>query len=363
MWLRKKIDTMKSLNVFAPINPLGYGVAGKNCSIMLNKFFDVSLFPIGQHTFDNQREFSLLNPLIQNSTKFDSKAPCLKIWHEFAMGERVGSGELIGYCFFELDQMNDVKKHHLKQCDKVVVTSQWAKEIVEKETGHNDVHVVPLGVDHTIFYPAIRQRDRKFVVFNAGKWEKRKGHDALLSIFNRAFPENNDVELWMMCSNPVASKDYNDKWESYYRTDGRVRILDRVKTQEELSDIMRSTTCGLFPSRGEGWNLELLEMMSCGKPVVTTYYSSHTEFCNQNNSIAIEPNSLEKAVDGVYFKEGDVGDWASLDDMIDEFAIALREIYSLWIQEEDTTNYAGIETAQSYNWLNTASKIAEVIDA
>lgn len=353
---------MKNLNVFAPINPLGYGVAGKNCSIMLNKFFNVSLFPIGQHSFDSQKDFSLLSPLMNNSLEFDSKAPCLKIWHEFDMATRIGSGELISYSFFELDQMNSTKKHHLKQCDKVVVASEWAKDVVEKETGHNSVHVVPLGVDHSIFSPSFENNTDKFVILNVGKWEKRKGHDIILEVFNQAFPQNNDVELWMMCSNPVASKEYNDQFENYYRQDIRVRLLDRVKTQEELSDVMRASTCGFFPSRGEGWNLEVLEMMSCGKPVVTTDYSSHTEFCNADNSIAIKPKSLEKAVDNVYFKEQDVGNWACLDDIKDEFIKALRSVYSTWLQGKDTTNLEGIKTAHKFNWLNTATKMAEVIN-
>ena len=165
-----------------------------------------------------------------------------------------------------------------------------------------------------------------------------------------------------MCSNPVASKEYNDQFENYYRQDIRVRLLDRVKTQEELSDVMRASTCGFFPSRGEGWNLEVLEMMSCGKPVVTTDYSSHTQFCNADNSIAIKPKSLEKAVDNVYFKEQDVGNWACLDDIKDEFIKALRSVYSTWLQGKDTTNLEGIKTAHKFNWLNTATKMAEVIN-
>ena len=46
--------------------------------------------------------------------------------------------------------------------------------------------------------------------------------------------------------------------------------------------------CGLFPARAEGWNLELLEMMACGKQVIATNYSAHTEFCTKENSILIE---------------------------------------------------------------------------
>ena len=40
---------MKNLNVMAPINSLGYGVASLNTLINLRNFFDIALFPIGNN--------------------------------------------------------------------------------------------------------------------------------------------------------------------------------------------------------------------------------------------------------------------------------------------------------------------------
>ena len=65
---------------------------------------------------------------------------------------------------------------------------------------------------------------------------------------------------------------------------------------------MSQTDCGVFPARAEGWNLELLEMMSCGKNVIATNYSSHTEFCNSENCMLVETTELEDAHDGKWFR-------------------------------------------------------------
>ena len=75
---------------------------------------------------------------------------------------------------------------------------------------------------------------------------------------------------------------------------------------------MKQTDCGVFPARAEGWNLELLEMMACGKHVITTNYSAHTEFCNKDNCFLVDINELETAHDGVFFS-GEYGHWASFD--------------------------------------------------
>ena len=71
--------------------------------------------------------------------------------------------------------------------------------------------------------------------------------------------------------------------------------------------------CGLWciSITAEGWNLELLEMLACGKQVITTNYSAHTEFCNKENAfVDIEKN--ETAYDGKWFN-GKVGEWACID--------------------------------------------------
>lgn len=353
---------MKKLNVHTPINSLGYGIAGKNTARFLNYFFDVSLFPIGNAELESEEEYNLfLHNLNSASREFDGNAPCLKIFHEFRMAERIGKGDLFAYSFFELNRMNELKRHHLSQCDKIIVASEWAKQVVNDEVPEKPVYVSPLGVDHTTFTPSNRPQE-KFIVFNCGKWEIRKGHDIILDIFRDAFPDNDDVELWMMCQNPVASAQYNESWNKYYKQDFRVQLLSRVKTQSELADIMRATSCGLFPSRAEGWNLELLEMMASGKNVITTDYSSHTEFCSPENSIKFKPNKLEDARDDTYFKGGE-GEWACLDDLKSDFVEALRGEYKKWKDNnKNVINNEGVLTAQRLNWLNTAEHVRDAIN-
>ena len=43
----------KAINIISPLNQLGYGVAGLNIVLELNKLLEVSLWPIGQPEIDN----------------------------------------------------------------------------------------------------------------------------------------------------------------------------------------------------------------------------------------------------------------------------------------------------------------------
>ena len=355
---------MKNINVLAPINNLGYGVASTNiCKALSKRGANVSLFPIGQPDFSSQEEADIIGPMIQAQGVFDHTAPCLKIWHEHLMGERVGSGKFVGFPFFELNSFDAPRKNHLSSCDEIIVASEWAREIVNREIPSAVVHTVPLGVDTSVFATATPPAFDKFIFFNCGKWEKRKGHDLLVHLFMEAFKNESDVELWMMCHNPFLSPEEEAQWKGLYRQDPRVRFIDRVQTQTEVASIMNAVDCGIFPSRAEGWNLEILELMAAGKHIITTNYSAHTEFCDEKNSMLVTPTKNEKAVDGKFFNG--FGEWASLEGLEEQFIAHMKNIHKEWKEggKQRINNEEGITTAKEFSWDATAKKIEGILNA
>ena len=353
---------MKRINVIAPVNNLGYGVASINiCKALSRRGIEVSLFPIGQPSFSCEQEAMDIGPMIQSQGAFSPTAPCLKIWHEHSMGERIGTGKFVGFPFFEINEFDDARKNHLSSCDEIAVSCEWAKAIVEKELPKAVVHSVPLGVDTSVFTAIPPTKSDKFIFFNCGKWEKRKGHDVLLECFNSAFTQDDDVELWMMCDNPFLPPEHQSGWTSLYRQDPRVRFIDRVQSQSDLAQIANSTDCGIFPSRAEGWNLEILELMSLGKSIITTDYSAHTEFCTDKNSMLVKPLKNESAFDGFFFNG--LGEWASLEGIEEKFVDHMRSIYKKWKggNKERIINEEGIKTAQEFSWDKTVEKLEEIL--
>ena len=362
---------MKKLNLNVPINSLGYGVVGYNVWKELNQICDVTLWPIpdpNRIAPPCQIDDSIIQQLrvdISKQDEYDWNAPCLKVWHENQLAEHVGRGRYYVLPFFEVSKFNRRRISHLKSADEIIVTSQWAKDIVLRETewtkGYrdpDDIHVVPCGVDRNIFHESkSKTNSDKCIFFNCGKWEIRKGHDVLYKAFADAFPGNNDVELWMMTENPFLTPEEKAKWESLYR-DPRIKLIPRVQYQEELAKIMGETFCGVFPARSEGWNLEALEMMACGKQVVITDYSAHTAFCDPYNSLLLNVHEEEPMWDGKWFV-GDNGMWAS----IDEIGLKghLQTMYRLWKDNPAEVNTAGIETSKKLSWKNTAQKLYDII--
>ena len=346
------------LNLMSPINQLGYGVAGLNILKALQVENDVSLHMIGQPQVTNQEDANAVRKGLETAKLFDPKAPCIKIWHQNQMAERIGSGKFIGFPIFELDTFTDLEKHHLSACDEWMVCSNWAKNVVVDQTGvmRRYVNVVPLGVDMDIFKPATPRNSEKTIFFNCGKWEIRKGHDILIKAFELTEMHDPNVELWMMCTNPFNSPEEENKWRMLYNHP-KVRIIPRAETQEEVYNIMSQVDCGVFPSRAEGWNLELLEMMSCGKHVIATDYSAHTEFCTKENCGLVTIKDKEPAHDGKWFFGQ--GNWGHISEReILDLSIKMQQFI---LNDKNTINKAGIATAREFSWQNTAKRMLKYV--
>ena len=162
-----------------------------------------------------------------------------------------------------------------------------------------------------------------------------------------------------MCSNPFNSPEEENKWQNLY-SDPNIKIIPGAETQAEVYNIMTRVDCGVFPSRGEGWNLELLEMMATGKHVIATDYSAHTEFCTQENCGLVPIEELEPAFDDKWFFGQ--GKWASLGEkQLRQTAYYMSAIHRAKSRGSLDPNINCTATAEKFSWQNTAREIINAI--
>jgi glycosyltransferase involved in cell wall biosynthesis len=351
------------INFNAPINPTGYGVASFGILKELSQKHDIAYFPKGQPVVYTQEDHDLVLKLIANQNNYDPASPTVKIWHQFDLAEHIGKGRYYAYPFFELDTILPLEKKHISTADTLFVSSQWAKDVILNNGLKIETHVVPLGVDTSIFktelYKKTTPTTDKYIFLNIGKWEIRKGHDILASLFSKAFPKEKDVELWVLASehtNNYSTPEQLNEWKQKYSGDSRIKISNGVETQYDIANIMSQASCGIFMSRAEGWNLELLECMAMNKPVIATNYSAHTEFCNNDNCFLIDIDETEPAHDGKAFYGQ--GRWAKISNrQIDQCIDKMRYLYKNRID----TNSEGLNTAKRLSWNNSANIISGCI--
>ena len=79
-------------------------------------------------------------------------------------------------------------------------------------------------------------------------------------------------------------------WLNASNQDDRIITLD-VVDNKKLRNLYAATDLGVFPNRCEGGtNLVLMEYMACGKPVVATYATGHTDVLSDNHALLLKEN-------------------------------------------------------------------------
>lgn len=356
-----------NLNIIGAINDLSYGNVTSNIvHELIKKNINVSLFPIGQVGTFHPKHGQNLQLSVNNAEIPDFNADCVRIWHQFDLSMFVGSGKKIGFPIFELNDFTAKEKAHLSWLDKIFVCSHWAKKVIVDVLDYNEdnTHVVPLGVDLEIFKPShlkLHSETTRFLM--AGKWEIRKSHLEVIQAFNIAFKEDDDVELLCLTHNPFHNKEQNDFFLNQVynsRLSSKIRVLDKQESQEGVANIINCADCVVSPSKGEGMNLINLESLACGKQLITTNYSGHTEYCNESNSLLIEFDELEEAKDGLWFNGQ--GEWGHFGNSQGEQLIAyLKLIHEMKKSGQDMTNHEGLKTVEKFTWSNTVDRLLEAI--
>ena len=366
---------MSALNLVTSISSSGYGVVGVNLLEALETVgCEVALFAIDTTAY---RELHLdlsrvmrIQAALRRQARFDPDAPCLRITPEFDMALFAGRGPRAGLTFFETDRLSDRDRRHLGWLDHLLVPSAWARETaVADGLDGPRITVVPMGVDRAIFHEGEASRDGETVFLHVGKWERRKGQDFLLEAFERAFAPSDPVRLELLCDNPLLG-DRNREWKDRCLRSSmaeRIRLVPRVGSAREVADRMRAAHCGVFPSRAEGWNLELLEMMSCDKPVIATDYSGHTAFADSDNCRLISIDHLEEAVDERYsqiYGRRKIGRWARLGAaQMEQLVFHLRAVHQARCDGAELRNPEGVATARRHTWRRTAEVVLAALGA
>jgi hypothetical protein len=352
----------------APHSRTGYGVTGAN---LLREFqakgVPVAFFPIGgvdQSLTDNPR----LATAVQAQENFPVDAPSVRLAQQFDLALHAGRGPRVAFTIFETNIFTPREMHHLRMQDAVLVCTPWAREVcINNGLGPSTVHVVPLGVDPTIYHQAVVARPRwkadETVFMQVGKLEARKGQLDLLRAFEAAFSPQDRVRLVLVCHNPFQAREHFDAALAPFRTSPMARLITlhttELATSRDVAAMMAAADCGVFPARAEGWNLEALEMLAMGKPLIATNATAHTAFLNAANTRLINMGPPEPALGGRL-----PGSWPSWTEAQHEQLVHhLREAHAARCAGTDQLNVAGLGTAQRHTWSNSADALLTALQS
>jgi len=224
-----------------------------------------------------------ISPIVHQITEND-----VSIFFYPTISEHFVSGFVIKWAIFESDVLPDDYLEYLSRSDLIWTPSNWAKKVlISCGLEKNKIHIVNEGVDPSAFHPFLSScsyDDKPFRFLMCGKKENRKGFSELLQGFKLAFGDDPNTELHLKADYFWGDK----KTEALKKNDliseinelglRNVKPIYQAIPTTEMGGFYRSYHALVFPSRAEGWGLPLIEAIACGLPVISTFYSGHSEF-------------------------------------------------------------------------------------
>lgn len=379
-----------SFNYIGPINTTGYGVASAGyLSALLKLDNTIGFKPVGQIQGSIADE---LKPAIE---RFDPSKPSFCFWHLFDIPNQMKecTGKKVGMTTFEIDQLKQPDVAALEQLDEVCTASVWGRNVLAKYT-QKPTHIIPHAMkqkdDDTL--PKIGKEEKLLEVWEkalaplkldpdtlilstAGKYESRKGHPELIDACIELGKEK-PVLLISFLYNPFIHDNFpygfiNSRFMYPVHTKSGIKVFNRGKfnlvlmppTRErhELHAALSKADYFVSPSKGEGWNLPLFEMMSYGMPCIASLNTAHKDYASSDSCIVVnsDPDILyAKAWDGQFFDGS--GRWYNITKETIEGTI-LRAIEMKGSPELDVMGEEARKLTSKFSWQKSAKMILNLM--
>ena len=297
------------------------------------------------------------------SVKFDRSDSCFKLWHlNGAIGWLADNQTLM--TFYELDDPTDLEINIVKNCRKVIFTSEFTRDLFNSKG--LDTKYVPLFFDKHNFKKIKREEyDDNRIVFNlCGKFEFRKHHSKIISAWVKKYGNNKKYLLQCAVYNPFFDKNANAEcissslnYQRYYNT----TFLSHLPKNQDYNKFLNSSDVIIGMSGGEGWGLPEFHSLALGKHAVLLNAHAYKSWANESNAVLVEPSSKVDCVDGKFFhkgqeyNQGQIFDWKE-DDFIDACEEAIKRV------EASRENTEGLKLQDEFTVGRTLDGILDVVN-
>ncbi len=271
----------------------------------------------------------------------------------------------IGYTMLEVDGFPAEWVRQANRMDEVWVPSELNRQGFLDCGLKRPIHKLPLGVDPEYFHPGIeacRSPAGDFVFLTALEWGERKEPWLLLKAFNDTFTAREPVLLLCKVNNrdPAVSVQQEIRRLGLDPAGGRIAYLFNLEfPYYQLGSLYRSADCFVATSRGEGWDMPLMEAMACGLPAIATDWGGHREYFHAGVGYPLSILGTVPAAARCAYYEG--FRWAEPDP--EHLRALLREVYEHRDEARRRGAAAAREVAEKWTWAAAARKIVDRLDA
>jgi len=264
------------------------------------------------------------------------------------------------YFVWELDRLPPIWVDRLIQYNVIFTASKFSAKAIEmavKERGWDiPVIIIPHGFSDTYHViPDHKKADDKFTFMFVGTIIPRKAPIEMINAFVNTFTKKDKVRLLLKAGNihsPAGLLNFRREIQKqlFYddRTDAPEIVLDgNTYDPEVLNMLYNNADCLVQVSRGEAWNLPVLDGMATGTPALILDKGGQRSFANGSTSFLVKSNGVAPSI-GQGFYDGNLGmKWLSIDE--EDFGKQMRLAYD---SKKKLANRAenGLAISKKYTW-------------
>src|SRR5574343_517808 len=182
----------------------------------------------------------------------------------------------------------DCRRSYTAIADKVFTYAPYNKEMYDMDGLPVPVSSIPLGVS-SAFFDETEKLDLgipedQIKLLYVGGAVYRKGVDILLAAWDQLFESRDDVTL-IIKDLPFYDQDISSRLDKYK---DRVVYLRQNMNPADLPKLYRAADVFVFPTRGEGFGLPLLEAMASGLMCCAPTHTGCGSFFSEKEGVVVE---------------------------------------------------------------------------
>ena len=269
-------------------------------------------------------------------------------------------GYKIGFCVYESTRYPERFFNRLLYFDEMWVPTQWqADSLADQGYPRERISIVPEGVDINTFKPIdkIPKKDKfRFLLF--GRWDYRKSTAEIIKSFGETFKGNSNVELIASVENPFpydetrSTEDRIKKFDVNYDNINYVKFVPR----EDYVKYMQEGDAFVSCSRSEGWNLPLIEAMSCGIPSIYSNWGGQLQFA-QDKGIPVKISHIRSA----NIANTEVGGEYCEPDF-DDLSLQMKNVYENYEEYREKSLSDAVLIHNEFEWDKIAKLACKVLE-
>ena len=252
--------------------------------------------------------------------------------------------------FFTMWESSELAKgaaNRLNAAEIVIVPCQWNAETFRACGVTREIRVIPLGINTNVFRYHPMETDGLCVFGAAGRNDsdpKRKRVNEVITLFQRAFPNEKDVRLRVKtfpdCETPSVS-------------DPRVSVIRGCLSEAQMGAWFRTLTCFVSMARAEGWGLMQHQALATGRPIIAARFGGVAEFFDSSFGYPLDYRMVP--AEGQFTG---CGLWA---EPSEEHAVALmRNVYTNR-DEARARGQIAAESVKRFSWTNANARLLETL--